>query len=152
MEDTLAGIKAYFGEKLAAELAAIATERGVTVPTWKVMDTCEIKDPQYPAVEIQPRLIEYDYAGEGEPFLEPAEHHRALVVVGQAGSERKAVQEDLLRYAEAVRRITVDDESYGGRFNWVRLVSADFSGLPEAQEKGRILQRLVVELRVRIFR
>jgi len=152
MEDTLAGIRLYFLEKLAAELAAIAAERGVTVPAWKTMDTCEVKDPQYPAVEIQPRAIEYDYAGEGEPFLEPAELHRVLIAVGQAGSERKAVQEDLLRYAEAVRRITVDDESYGGRFNWVRLVGADFSGLPEAQEAGKLLQRAVVELRVRIFR
>ena len=152
MEDTLAGVKAYFEEKLAAELAAIGTERSVTVPAWKVMDTCEIKDPQYPAVEIQPRFIDYDYGAEGEPFLEPAEYHRILVQVSQAGSERKAVQEDLLRYAEAVRRITTDDESYGSRFNWVRLVSADFSGLPEAQEAGRLLQRLLVELRVRIFR
>jgi hypothetical protein len=62
------------------------------------------------------------------------------------------VQEDLLRYAEAIRRITIDDESYGNRFNWVRLISADFSGLPEAQESGKLLQKLAVELRVRIFR
>jgi hypothetical protein len=152
MEDTLAGIKTYFGQKLAAELAAIGTERGVTVPAWKVMETYEIKDPQYPAIEIQPRVIDYDYAGEEGPFLEPAEQHRASVMISQAGSERKAVQEDLLRYAEAIRRITIDDESYGNRFNWVRLVSADFSGLPEAQQSGKILQKLAVELRVRIFR
>jgi hypothetical protein len=152
MEDTLAGIKAYFEATLAAELVAIGTERGVTVPPWKALDTCEVKDPQYPAIEIQPGAIEYDYGAEEAPLLEPAEHHQAFVEVTQAGSERKAVQEDLLRYAEGLRRITVEDESYGGRFNWVRLVRADFAGLPEAQGKGQILQKLRVELRVRIFR
>jgi len=151
MEDTLAGIKAFFEAQLGAELVAIGTERGVTVPAWKLLDTAELHDRQYPAIEILARTIEYDYgASENEPFLQPSELHGVSVVVRQAGSESKDVQNDLLRYAEGIRRVTNDDETYGDRFNWVRLVSMNFSAM--RSERKLVLQTMSTDLRVRVIR
>ena len=152
MEDTLAGIKAYFESDLSAELTAIGTERGVTVPQWKLLDTARIKDPQYPKIELIPRIIEYEYGDEDEPFYEPLEYHNAAAVITQVGSEYKDVQNDLLRYVEGIRRITNEDVSYGERFNWVRMAGMNMAEMPEAQEDGKLLQRVTVEFKVRVIR
>jgi hypothetical protein len=152
MEDTLAGIKAYFESDLSAELTAIGTERGVTVPQWKLMDTARIKDRQYPKIELIPRTIEYEYGDEDEPFLEPLEYQNAAAVISQVGSEYKDVQNDLLRYVEGIRRITNKDVSYGDRFNWVRMAGMNMTEMPEAQKDGKLLQRVTVEFKVRVIR
>lgn len=152
MEDTLAGIKTYFESDLPAELTAIGTERSVTVPQWKLIDTARIKDRRYPAIEIIPRTIEYDYGEEDGPFIEPIEYHNAAVIISQVGSEYKDVQNDLLRYVEGIRRITIDDDTYGNLFNWARLNGMNMSEISEAQKSGKLLQQVTVELRIRVIR
>ena len=152
MEDTLSGIKAYFESELQTELAAIGTERGVTVPPWKNLDTARIKDRQYPAIEIIPRTIDYEYGEEDGPFIQPIEYHNAAAIVSQVGSEYKDVQNDLLRYVEGIRRITIDDDTYGNRFNWVRLAAMNLGEISEAQRGGKLLQQVTVELRIRMIR
>jgi hypothetical protein len=152
MEDILAGIKAYFESDLPAMLTTIGTERGVTVPSWKNLDTARIKDRQYPAIEIIPRTIEYEYGEEDGPFIEPIEYHNAAAIISQAGSEYKDVQNDLLRYVEGIRRITIDDDTYDSRFNWARLNGMNMGEISEAQRGGKLLQQVIVELRIRIIR
>ena len=152
MEDTLAGIKAYFESDLPAELALIGTERSVTVPMWKNLDTARIKDRQYPAIEIIPRTIEYEYGEEDGPFIQPIEYHSAAAIISQVGSEYKDVQNDLLRYVEGIRRITINDDTYGNLFNWVRLNGMNMSEISEAQKGGKLLQQVIGELRVRVIR
>lgn len=144
MEDVLAGVKAYYEAVLAAELAAIGTERGVTVPAWKVLTTSENLDRQYPAIEILPMRINYVYE------TEPHETHQVAVIVSQAGSETAAVQADLMRYVEAIRRVTHEDDTYGNRFAWVEIDEVDFTEMMESQESGQLLQLVGIQLSVQV--
>ncbi|HUW34109.1 MAG TPA: hypothetical protein VM223_21080 [Planctomycetota bacterium] len=152
MEDTLAAVKTYFEAELDTMLATIGTERGASVPTVASIDTARLKDRQYPAIELLPGTIEYSYADEDAPFLQPIELHPVTVRVSQVGSEYKSVQEDLLRYVEAIRRITIADDTYDDAFNWVRLVNANFAAAVDAQERGKLLQWVDVGLQARVIR
>ncbi len=152
MEDTLAGVKAYYQASLPAALAAIAAARGEAVASWAVIDTAISKDRQYPKLEILPGPVAYDYGDEDAPFLEPIELHGVAVIVTQGGSEIASVQNLLLRYLEGIRTVTLADPSYGGRFNFVYLDSADPSDMLENQEDNQLLQALAIGLRVRVIR
>lgn len=154
MEDVLAGIKAYFESDLEAMLGIIETERGATIPLWKNLETARIKDRQYPAIEIVPATgaIEYEYGEEDGPFIQPTEYHSVNATVSQVGSEYEEVQNDLLRYVEGIRRITIDDDTYGDRFLWVRLNGVNMDEIPSAQKSGKLLQKVVVTFRVKIIR
>lgn len=144
MEDVLAGVKSYFESVLTAELAAVGSERGVTVPEWKIIATSENRDRQYPAIEILPMRINYVYE------TEPNETHRIAVIVSQAGSETASVQADLLRYVEAIRRVTHRDDTFGGRFEWVEIDEVDFTEMMESQESGQLLQLVGIQLSVQV--
>ncbi len=152
MEDVLVGVEAYYQGSLGAELAAIGTERGASVPAWKLMDTAVIKDKQYPMIEVLPSTIEYDNEVPANPRLPPLENHFVTVRVKQAGSEQKNVQNDLLRYQEGIRRVTAKDFTYGGRFKLVRLEGASFGDLLEAQQGGDLQQELLIDLWVQVAR
>lgn len=152
MEDTLDAVKAYFEAELDTMLGTIGTERGASVPTVANLDTALLKDRLTPAIELRPGEIEYDYGDESGPFLQPIEYHSVVARVLQVGSERKAIQEDLFRYVEAIRRITLADDTYDAAFLWVQLVGAGFSDVVDAQERGKLLQRVDVSLRIRIVR
>lgn len=144
MEDVLDGVKAYLASALGAELAAVGTERGVTVPAWKILTTSENRDRQYPAIEILPMRINYVYE------TEPNETHHIAVIVSQAGSETATVQNDLLRYVEAIRRVAHKDDTFGNRFAWVEIDEVDFTEMMESQESGQLLQLVGIQLSVQV--
>lgn len=153
MEDTLAGIDAYFTAELPAMIDTIETERSVTIPDLAAIETARVKDRQYPYLELIPGEVEYVYGDETEPLVsDPMEEQDAVAAVRHAGSERAEVQLVLMRYLEAIRRVSLADNTYGGRFDWARPLRASFVKVVDAQEKHKLVQELQVTLRVRVYR
>lgn len=150
MRSTLSGIKAYFESALPDVLGEIKADWDVVIPAWKHLETHRIKDRQYPAVEILPGTVDYDYLEEDTQLVPGWEYHTVNIEVRQVGSEYADVQDNVLCYVEGIRRVTNDDCTYGNRFNRVRLVSVDPGEIPEAQKTGRLLQKAIVILQVRV--
>lgn len=149
MEDALAGVKAYLTASLEAQLAAIEATRSVTIPRWKIMETHEVTDRQYPMIEITPQRVSYEYGDVDAPLTEEVARYEVAVVISQVGSDPENVQEDLLRYVEAVVALTFADDTYGSRFTWVKVDEADFSEMVENQETGQMLQLVGVQLQIK---
>lgn len=136
MEDTLGGVKAYIEATLATELTTIGTERGVTVPPWRELRTSRVHPQAHPSIEILPVAVEYEYVDGTGPFPIPIEFHAVTVRVFQVRTATTDALADIMRYAEGIRRVTFDDDTYGGRFHDVRLVSAQFSEDTEPQDEA----------------
>ncbi len=153
MEDTLAGVDAYLTAKMQAEIDLIETERAVTIPDLATIETTRNKDRQYPYLEVRAGPVKFIYGDDTAPLCEdPVEVHEPTVAIRHAGSELAAVQLVLCRYLEALRRVSLKDNTYGARFNWARLEEADFAKVADAQERGKLLQELQVKLRVEVMR
>jgi hypothetical protein len=153
MEDTLSGIDAYLTATLQAEIDAIEIERAVVIPDLVTVETTRNKDRGYPYLEVRPGKITYEYGSETEPLAsDPVEIHEATVAIRHTGSEVEAVQLVLCRYLEALRRASLDDNTYGGRFNWARIEEADFARVTDAQDRGKLVQELRARLRVEVMR
>lgn len=148
----LKGVKEFFDSSLDAALSAIEGEQGITIPRWKTMDYTEILNRQTPAIEILPGKTMADYSNEEGPLEEPWDYHFMDIFVTISGSDTKEVEENLLWYREALRRIVKDDSTFEGRFNRVRLKDADYSPMVKNQKDGKIYQVLTQSFEVRVYR
>ncbi len=151
MEDALDGVKAYFDANLEAMLTTIASERSVTIPKWKSMDTAEIRSRQYLSIEILPDTTVPDYSDDESPLEEPWDYHNINVLITYAGNDAKDVQYTLLRYREAIKRLINGDGTFGDLFNRVRIGATDYSPMVEAQDNKKLVQIMFQDLEVRVY-
>ena len=125
MVDALEAISAWFAEEMEPMLRAIEVEDDCEIARLKSVATFDLKDRQYPALEILPDATANLYAAENEPLdHEHWDVHTVFLYFTMAGQDSRDVQYTLLRYAEAVDRIVTDDNTAGGAFNRVRVAAA----------------------------
>jgi hypothetical protein len=151
LEKALEGVKDYFTATLADELLQIEIEVGEEVPAYKAMDTFYLRYTDYPRIEILPFDSVVDYLGEDAPYDEGWDYHNVDIVISYANQDIKMVQYTLLRYRDALRRITKVDNTYGGRFNRVRLKTAAYSDVYQSQKDGKLVQQLIQGIEVRVL-
>ena len=155
MEDALEGAKAYYLEdgNLEDALAAIELARSVTIPRWKDLDTGFVLTKQFPNISIVPATTAHSY-GDNDDFLDPWFDHAVAVLISHAGSVKKDVQYDCIRYVEAISNLSIGTRTkyqYNDRFDTVQLDDVTYS-IEEATEEKVFTQITVMEILIRELR
>ena len=150
MEDVLDGIKAYFDASLEATLVAIETARDVTIPRLGGAISLKVdRSKQYPAMTIYPNNVEYDYGPSDAPReYDPVITYMVTIVMRHVSSDAEAVQDVLLRYAEAIVDMRNADITFGGMANisTVHLGESDFLPIRDAQQEGSLQQSFIQDI------
>jgi|WetSurMetagenome_2_1015567.scaffolds.fasta_scaffold231260_2 hypothetical protein len=150
MEDALSGVLAFYQTAIPNMISTIQSERAVTVPALAFLDVSVNKGRQYPGLEILPVSSDPDYTNEISPLDATGWlTHHVLLRLTVAGNDYSSVQLVMLRYEEAIHRVTKGDNSYGARFVRVRLGNVDFSLAVNDQKEGKMLQRMEQPLEIR---
>jgi hypothetical protein len=150
MVDVLEGIVAWFSDALETTVRAIETDDDCEVPRLRSTATYDLKDRQYPALEVLPDRAECQYSAEGEALdHEHWDIYTVFLYFTHAGQEARDVEYALLRYAEAVDRIVTADNTAVGRFNRVRVGGCDFGSMMRNQSSGELGQEMRITLTVR---
>ncbi len=148
MEDTLDGLKTYFDDNFETELVLVETERSVDITRLTAIEVVQIIDAQRPFMELVADFIDYDYGELDSNLLDPTEEHQVLCNVEASGSDRRAVQQQLFRYAEVVRRLLVKDPSLGDQTKYAgtRMGRFDFTEATQEEDDRSAIHRVSMEL------
>ena len=150
MVDALTGTQAWLEAEFEGMLRTIEVEDDCDIPRLQSVATYDLKDLQFPALEILPDRTEVEYSSEGEALdHEHWDIHYVLLLFTYAGQDAREIEYALLRYAEAVDRIVTEDNTAGARFNRVRIGAADYGPMMRSQATGELGQEMRVDLTVR---
>ena len=151
MEDTLNSIRDYLRDEFKTTLATIRSERRLTKDELKdvaLIERTVIRAPKaYPRIEVLPDGTDHDYGFEDVPLDEPWLFHDVIVWFTHRSGDQDEVRDTLMRYDEALNRITEEDDTYGNAFTDVVIGRADYSVMIEDERDKNVLQMLSVAIR-----
>lgn len=131
MEDCLQGIYDFSESNLETYLLAIEAARGCILPRREYVDIAEIIDAAQLKIEILPSRTTPDYGNlEVDPIIKDHMHENLIdIFISHSHSVPKELNYTLMRYGEAYTKMIRDDNTFGKRFNWLRVVYVDYSPL-----------------------
>lgn len=148
--DSEAGATVSAGNGLDICFKEVEEYFGVTIDRWSYLDTIEGVMNQYPSIEILGDEIDTDYLSEDEaPDTRAWDICSINVWLINTGNDRLSVSNWALYCRDAIRRLVDLDNTFGDRFNSVRLTTADLSDMFQFKERQDFLKYLVQGINVR---
>lgn len=143
MEDVLQGVLDHAGNVLEQFVVQIESARGVTIPRGWEMDRYDIVDFHRFTIEI---LADETEPSGGEDETQPMigdywNLHRVNIYITYSGTKPRDITDTIMRMLEAFQLMVRDDESFGDRFNLVKLLRVDYTPLAELDKKTKSAER-----------
>lgn len=149
MRDALIGVKAYFDSQLSTAISTIQTATGATIETLKYMDRYPCRSRQYPFMEILPDEGENSYSYEDTPIEQGWKYRNVDLIVVHNSSDLESVIDTLLLYELVINELVETDNSFGSRFNRVRIIDFDWSDVGQYADTKQFEQALKITLEIR---
>lgn len=160
MEDTLDGLKAFIVAGIETKLLEIESERSVTIPRCRTgdIDVGFIESGQVPNISIVPSDTVPDYSDDSAPLIEPWWDDNVSALIEYKGSPQKTVLYALMRYAQAITEMILEDRhegrpgTCGGRFEITQIDGISYASFIDARDTKAIRQVIDLRLLVREYR
>lgn len=128
----------------------IENEIGETLERWKYLDTVEDLMNQYPSISLLGYEINTDNLEDEAPDLKGWDFWSIDNWIVNTGNDVKAVNYWVQYCRDAIKRLVDLDQSFGCRFETVKLINADLSDMYQIKETHDYLQILVQTIEIKV--
>lgn len=153
MEDVLDGILDYLDTEgnLETALLEIEAARGVTIDRWGILVRYNSMDFDQIKIEILPDFTSPEYGNtDTNPIIgDHFNYNHVDIFITVTGMDTLAINNLLLRYAEAFQKLIRADETFNDKFNWVKLLKTDYSPMVKEETTSKLIKICTVSLQVR---
>jgi hypothetical protein len=145
IEAAVLAIEAYLNANLNTYLATIRTEHSSTIPANVAkLSARPSRSPEYPKLTIMKDDHTYNYAYDNQPLIEPWIIYNTKLFIEYSSGSIDEIDDTLMRYVEAIERLTEADDTWGSNFIHVKLTRADWTSLFQNQKIGKAIQGVLL--------
>lgn len=148
VEDTIDAVYDYLVANLNTKLGTIRTERSSDYP---VNYGLIVKRPSikrvFPRIIIYKDNTAHNYSDEDAyPLKQPLLEHSLVISIEHMSGSIAEIDDTLMRYVEAINRITEDDDTYGNAFIWVQIRDEDWTPVFTNQKEKKSIQGVLIPI------